>query len=543
MTKYLAKLCNLQTRAKWPWFKGSALLLGAAAVLGLTACAQSAPYRTELNQPYQETTSQGVQPDCNSKFAKMTPEIPKGRPYELYFVEFDDQGWLHPGRAETAHNGDADKQIDFLMERLKKEMEKDTSKISIILYIHGWKHNADCEDDNVKKFRQVLTSISSVEQEQNGQKREIIGIYVGWRGKALKLPLEDFTFWDRKAAALRVAQGSARELLARLRAFQNYYNEKDDQCKADSDPSKRPDCRIRMLLIGHSFGGWILYSATSGWLIQTSAAKVDVDGKQAVGGKDATANAGYNANERLADLVVLLNPAFEGSRYQPLHKVAQCQRTTDTTNQATDGNRPCPSQLRPYDHYESPFLVTITSSADWATGSAFPIGRWINSILERPTASDEQSEAITHTPGHIDRYITHSLKKVDSEPEKCQGYNPQDLTLIKETYDKEEANEEEFFARYKDDSKGVYRLPPGWERRFCGGAVLTHREGQSDPNSPVWNVQADESIINGHNDIEGDALVAFIRQLYHELVKKSSPENSGSAATAMTGSVSPRRPD
>jgi hypothetical protein len=114
-----------------------------------------------------------------------------------------------------------------------------------------------------------------VAERSNGKPpRKIIGIYLGWRGQSLNWPLglDNITFWDRKATALRVAQGSARELLARLRGFQRYYNKKEGNCLPDPEnPSLRPDCKIRMLLIGHSFGGWILYSATSGWLIHEEA--------------------------------------------------------------------------------------------------------------------------------------------------------------------------------------------------------------------------------------------------------------------------------
>src|SRR5216683_706557 len=40
---------------------------------------------------------------------------------------------------------------------------------------------------------------------------------IGWRGKSLIIPLLDqFTFWERKNTAERVAQGSVQELLRRL---------------------------------------------------------------------------------------------------------------------------------------------------------------------------------------------------------------------------------------------------------------------------------------------------------------------------------------
>ena len=70
--------------------------------------------------------------------------------------------------------------------------------------------------------------------------------------------------------------------------------------------------------------------------------------------------------------------------------------------------------------------------------------------------------------------------------------------------------------------------------------MLTHLDKKYDPNSPVWNVKADKAVIANHSDIMQPVFVSFIQQLYHELIKKSSSENPGLAATATTGTASPR---
>jgi hypothetical protein len=444
----------------------------------------------------------------------------------LYFVEFDDQGWLHPDRATVPDNGDASKQLDLVMEKLNQEMKDQKNSespfqgISIVLFIHGWKHTAAFDDENVKRFRQVLKNTYAVEYvtvNKTGTKpRAIVGIYVGWRGQSFAAPepLASLTFWDRKAAALHVAQGSARELLARLRGFQRAHNV---TCQNPQGVT-RSRCNIRMLLIGHSFGAWVLYSATAGWLIEAVASQQDVP-------QDPTPSL-----NRFSDMVVLVNPAFEGSRYEPLYRVAH--------------------SLQPR-CYEPPLFVSVTSTADWATGSAFPAGRWVNSLLQRPTASDEQSEAITHTPGHIERYITHDLTKAkDNIAGQCRDWkdvtqSQKDLQELQEqapspenkpkidklkqeiqeqmqaNIETEEKNEQIFFGQHLHGAS----LPQTetWTRPFCGGAVLTPHFTQGkvtlDPNVPVWNVSADASIINGHNDIDGVAFSSFIRQIYHELTQ------------------------
>ena len=60
------------------------------------------------------------------------------------------------------------------------------------------------------------------------------------------------------------------------------------------------------------------------------------------------------------------------------------------------------------------------------------------------------------------------------------------------------------------------RLSAGHVRRFCGSVTLTHRN--HDPNSVVWNVRSDASIMRDHNDVTNDNLIDFVRQLYLETV-------------------------
>lgn len=68
-------------------------------------------------------------------------------------------------------------------------------------------------------------------------------------------------------------------------------------------------------MIGHSFGGLILYSAVSGSL--TEGLMADADRREA----------GLQMF-RFADMVVLLNPAFEATRYTPSHRIATTRKYT-----------------------------------------------------------------------------------------------------------------------------------------------------------------------------------------------------------------------
>ncbi len=72
-------------------------------------------------------------------------------------------------------------------------------------------------------------------------------------------------------------------------------------------------------------------------------------------------------------------------------------------------------------------LVTVTSSGDYATRSAFPIGRFVNSIME-DSANEEETYATKYTMGHMTgsraNYITHELIFRNDGDEPCQGWRP-----------------------------------------------------------------------------------------------------------------------
>jgi hypothetical protein len=199
-------------------------------------------------------------------------------------------------------------------------------------------------------------------------------------------PVANLSFWDRKFTAQYVAEGSARALFSRLKGFQCSQNTPPGKAGCDAAPSgARP--KVSMILIGHSFGGLILYNAISQALIESLSYAADS------GNPSAPA-------ERFGDLVVLLNPAFEATRYTPLHRIA-------TT--------------RAYATYQAPIFVSVTSTADTATGTFFPLGRFLNTLLET-TVSKEESTANKNTIGHVPLYITHKLRMSDAPPATCDGW-------------------------------------------------------------------------------------------------------------------------
>ena len=129
---------------------------------------------------------------------------------------------------------------------------------------------------------------------------------------------------------------------------------------------------IGLIAIGHSFGARILFSATAQSLVyETESAHPGFPGGE------------YKMVEGSADAVILLNPAFEASRYTAIDDF-----------------------IRKDEHFKAsqpPLLITVSTDNDWATKRAFPIGQWLG--LAR-------SERELTTLGNYQPFFTHALAPI-----------------------------------------------------------------------------------------------------------------------------------
>src|SRR5262249_19573985 len=151
--------------------------------------------------------------------------------------------------------------------------------------------------------------------------------------------IENLTFWDRKNTAHKVGHGEVTEVLNRI-----------DQLRQVKDAqSARGSSRSRLIVVGHSFGGAVVFSALEQILEERFVRTAGPAGT-------STDVVGFG------NLVVLVNPAFEALLYSPLSDMS--------TERAT------------YFESQLPVLAIITSEADDATRIAFPIGRWFSARFE-----------------------------------------------------------------------------------------------------------------------------------------------------------------
>jgi len=310
--------------------------------------------------------------------------------YSLAFAEFDDQGWSY----------DADRQLTFIRDRLAQEL-KDPAYLDwdfvVVVFTHGWHHNAYSNDCNVQEARQMLLLASkrfedAVHQGKFHRHRRVFGIYVGWRGESVDAALLRYaTVIDREDAAEKVAKGSVRQLLADLHQQQLIA-----RAAAAADPNRQtPDhkpnpidvaARMYTIVVGHSFGGLIVFNALSQQLINDLTAAAD---------NACTPGGVTGASQTWPDSVVLINPAFEASRLEPLNRLA---------------DRAAACHYRPI----QPLLTVITADNDRWTGPVFTAGRRLQTLFDKyddsgPSSRAAERDANVHAIGFVNRYRTHRL--------------------------------------------------------------------------------------------------------------------------------------
>lgn len=467
-------------KSKLGFFVAGVTLLIATLLLG---CETGRAHRAVVSHPLTQSDCPGP---ANSSVDIITPETHAG--YVLHHLEFDDQGWPYPDGSDDGKVLNPAMQIDCAIADLKRRLSEGV-KVRAFVFVHGWHHSAKNDDRNLRDFRNFLAA-----QAKSGPRREVIGYYISWRGETNSIRyVRDLTFWGRKNAAHHVAEGSVREFFARMKAIRNAVNRKKaaQDCGFPETAERGDDvCPLRTVMIGHSFGAWILYASTAPYIMETLTGKRDLPKI----GRYAPKLPRTHRERGIADLIILLNPAFEASRYEPVHRAAK--------------------NYRP-DQYEPPLLISVTSRADDATGIAFPVARFFNSILQHPASSELGSEAMKRTHGHMTHYLTHDLTctYLGDKPDATNSCPKRE----------EDCKEKDGLMRdafFKDQRvNGTVMLKSGWARQMCGAITLTHRNVASalPPDSIVWNVQTDTPIISDHNDISGESLQDFIRQIYGDL--------------------------
>ncbi len=456
-----------------------------AAVLLSVSCTANAPHRVDaqgraLAMPVQEgelATKEG-----REKLATSSLEVHDT--YELAFLEFDDQGNLF-SRAP----------LELLIRTLQAEAARpERERLTLVLFAHGWQNDARLCNDNACCFRSLLARIASdakqAEARSNGVIRpsRTIGIFVGWRGLSATVPpFRGLSFYPRKRAAHAVGQGELVEVLSFLDAYQKHLNE--------GDPS-----RCRLVILGHSFGGAMVYSAIANVLKNRI---VDAKVRSVLGGEPARI-AGFG------DVVILANPAFEASLYAPLNElIVQYPQFVPT---------------------QRPVLVILASESDTTTRVLFRIGRWIGTLFQR-TGPRSSHRMLVTTVGNYDPFVTHRAdlaEGVKEAPRSTLMGTVENCECRLPMPEPSQESVDQLVSLLTKTLSGDASLPPercpGVEQM---GSVML--DCVADHPTPLWVVRTSNDVISGHSGFFTRPVTDVIRGLVAKAVLEAGSAEPTSA--------------
>ena len=429
------------------------IVLSLSALLG--ACAHNEIYRGELSNCISDSLDNCEDYAVTQYFSNTDKE------FHLGFIEFDDQGQLRDRE-----------QMNVVLDTYSQISGSDD--VTVIVFVHGWQHSAAPGDSNVESFKQLLAEVSHNEtlasQQDKRAERKVLGVYIGWRGASLVLPIvKQTTFWERKATAERIGlQGGVSEVLLKLHEIVHV---------KDAIETSNPESHnSRMVIMGHSFGGAVVYTALQQHIMAASF----FDSRRP---KEPQVNA-----EGFGDLIVLMNPAFEALRFSTIFDMSQENCSRNWKDQI-------------------PRLVVLTSEADKATRYIFPPSRGLSVLFEshkdlnrqictkdgKAKLTISESEADRTTIGHFKPYQTHTLTPLQDKKIRKSDFNFRSLKTA-----------------WLDQGFG--------SQLDFEGVSLTHL-GRTHPLNPFLNIYVDGSLIKNHGDIWGEEVIGFL----HDLIIMSFP--------------------
>lgn len=404
---------------------------------------------------------------------------------EMGFVEYDDFGWMR----DTT-------QARVLLDEIQALHRR--TNVAIVVYVHGWRHNAKGNDADVKSFEATLHHLGhSLNDSLMKAQREaltgdpdltVFGIYVGWRGKAwpeigrwvpyvgpavLDLPVY-FTSFGRKDAAGIVGGGDVRSFLLHLDDMHREIN-------AVARVRPREVKPLGLVFVGHSYGGHVLFSALNSRIEDGMAAALSdsatLQGRPLAERVYAAARPGDllacdRTVQGVGDLVVLVNPAIEASAYRRIDRMDRAARFRD-------------DQL--------PLLLTISAENDAARNGIFAFMRGIK-LFGRAKSPDE-AKLERRALGSYGPQVTHQMELTRTDDEAKRRAR---VHVIEEGRDQLSARRGES-AIGRGGEAGAARPEDVFAKNEHGVIRMRANPGMELPR-PALVVRTKSDVIDGHSD-------------------------------------------
>lgn len=441
------------------------------------ACVRHRAHRWDFDNPSVAAGREGARLDEGNECARVRGgeandvhveycRDDRGELFRVGYVEIDDQGraWdvqqMHGALAYIDH-GHEDGAL-------------------VVVFVHGWRHDAGVDDSNVADFRRVLYTLARAEREA-GTGRVVRGIYLGWRARPFRTtPV--MSFWARKKGAHRVGDRDGGLVVDHVGARVERWRAQE---------RREGPARTRSLIVGHSFGAAVVHSAIHRQLERRIL-------------RDATLP--EPTEPGLAyDLVALVNPAFEAGRLRPVYELA-------TT--------------RPADADDAPVLLVVTTKADCNTDRHFRMG--MSGVRGEGVYRDDTDKAQRKTgAGHWPWRVRHEAEAI-----RCTKSSAGDAVF---------SPEQVHFEGGEGDVELAPRTTSRRYRRSSGCRYLVHDHEQTCefiPRAEVGPVvvvyDTESELMDHHGDAFNSALWTFVWSVAGEVLRvpprQLAPEDAGDNA-------------
>ncbi len=383
--------------------------------------------------------------------------------FDLRIVQSDDYGsfWNTKVAQETLDH------VEVLSKR---------TNTLVVLFIHGWHHNADESDSNLRDFKKALGGLHDRLSTQgrkslrakttNSDDFKVVGIYVGWRGRSLPGLADYLTFEGRKNTAERVGAGDVFEFIERLQRIYLRANAYDPDAKGNKPFTG-------LVTIGHSFGGQVLWKSLARQLEDPLVRRAACMSNALDPAASKPREVQRVAIDSLGDLNVLVNPALEAYQYARVDSLYR--------------------QLE-YRVPQTPQVVVFSADNDDARKFWFPLARGLSGPFRpnyRPDHDGYQGTLYGTALGEVTEQQTHTLTRT-ADPKTPDSLSEADYATPGVIRDYDFTGETVF---------GGVRLAPIEPAPGRAGRV---------PFSPVLVVQSKDKIIDGHNGIFEPEFLHFL---------------------------------
>jgi hypothetical protein len=413
---------------------------GAWAVLADPAGAADGPVDNDEIKAIRNFPSGGWEKKFSCSLQRHTiPGVNGGEPlfYNLAFVEFREDGSPYElikdlGQPYTIE--ELSSRVRFVssnkrepitqLRALTNLLRQTSGRNYVVVFVHGWRHDARIGDDNVGAVRRYAAHAARYLKErcrageQEQCERIVTAVYIGWRGARIDEPRivdplvaigdwldggpdkcraddsaksagggpsarrcwrRTMSSWGNGAASLvtaltlfdrkPVSETIAPHVLTAIRSIESTFDVvKNGQLLRYYDREQNPN---RLLVVGHSLGGNLLATALEHDALKRvewqAARNAELRGSRQTPNRERTSSTAKQQNyfePPLGNLVVLINPAAEARKWTSIQRAVwqhMAFREGEARSEEDYGHEFFPD-------YQRPVVVAITSAFAWPPG-------------------------------------------------------------------------------------------------------------------------------------------------------------------------------